>query len=92
MPNFLKKLPGAVMAALALFSGVGPHEAASHLAEWASLIGVENVPTWLTGKAADRWGLAIGIIGFLAWGFWYYGVYGKIRGRDENDKTRMGVK
>jgi hypothetical protein len=74
------------MAALGLLAGVGPKDAASHLAEWAALVGVENVPSWLAGRTADRWGMAIGCLGFVAWGFWHYGLYGKIKiyGRNED--------
>jgi hypothetical protein len=86
MPNVLKKLPGVAMAILALFSGVGPRNAGSHLAEWASLFGIENIPIWLTSTAADRWGFCIGLVGFIAWGLWYFDLSGKIRGKDQRSR------
>ena len=83
MPKTLKIIPGFIMATLGLFAGVGPNEAASHLAEWAAFFGVENVPVWLVGRTADRLGMVIGFIGFIAWGFWYFDVYKTMHSKKE---------
>ena len=83
MAKSLKIIPGFIMATLGLFAGVGPQEAGSHLAEWAVFFGVENVPDWLVARTADRWGMVIGFIGFIAWGFWYFDVYNKMHGKKE---------
>ena len=64
-----KWLPGAVMALLMFGAGVGPKDAVSHLSEWFSLAGIENVPPWLSGKSADKWAFRIGLVGFLIWWF-----------------------
>ena len=83
MSKTLKIIPGFIMATLGLFAGVGPKEAGSHLAEWAAFFGVENVPDWLVGRPADRWGMVIGFVGFVAWGFWYFDLYTKMHGKKE---------
>ncbi len=66
--KFLKWLPGGITILLMWCAQVGPKEAASHLAEWLSLVGIENIPPWLASKAADKWAFWIGLAGFLVWG------------------------
>ncbi len=54
-------------------AGVGPEEAASNLSAWAAVLGIENVPEWLTSKEVDEAALIIGFIvftfafGLLVW-------------------------
>lgn len=67
LQKLLTWIPGAILGALAFLAGVGPREAASHLSEWASVVGVEHVPPWLASKSADAWGFWIGIVGLAIW-------------------------
>lgn len=68
MATFFKWLPGAVMGLLAFCAGVSPNEAASHLADWVAVTGVEAIPPWLSSPLADRWGFYIGLVGLCVWG------------------------
>jgi hypothetical protein len=73
LQKIISWLPGAILGALAFLAGVGPKEAASHLSEWASIVGVENVPPWLASKSADMWGLGIGLVGLVIWAAFKWG-------------------
>ncbi len=64
--NFIKWLPGAITVLLMFGAGVGPKDAASHLSEWLSLVGID-VPSWLESKYADKLTFWIALAGFLAW-------------------------
>jgi len=41
-------------------AGVGPEEAASNLARWASAMGLPDAAKWLADSPADIWGMVIG--------------------------------
>jgi hypothetical protein len=59
--GFVMLVGGLVMAA----AGVGPKEAKSNLAQWATELGVKTVPNSLSTNAADNWGLLVGAALFL---------------------------
>jgi hypothetical protein len=73
----LKTLP----VGLALMIGaasIGPEDAVSNLSKWSQLLGIQNVPAWLTSKAADHviivWSMASAAIYIICvWGIpWFW--------------------
>jgi hypothetical protein len=65
--QYTKWAVGPIMALLVCGAGVGPKEAASHLSEWLSLAGLENVPSWLVGRSTDKWVFLVALIGAVVW-------------------------
>lgn len=82
----IKSLPGLLLGLLMWASQVTPQQASSNMASWLIFFGVAELPTWVTGKAIDKWVFWGGLIGLLGWGIFLWERYRK-RGTSQAIRT-----
>ena len=59
---FVRSLPLLFMSGFFALAQIGPKEAQSNLAEWASLLGIETWPVWATDYRVKLGATALGVI------------------------------